>query len=128
MNQYDYGKSQETILFEILKETFPSLERTIGKYDDWDYFDETLKYKIELKSRRINSNSYDSTIIGSNKIFKGKKEKKKGYKILYIFNYLDDIVYYRLRTKDEFRQAYFNDKYHTFIPKNKLKKFLKIKI
>ena len=125
---YEYGINQEIKLYEILKISFPNLKRTLDKYDDWDYIDEELKYKIELKSRRIKSDEYDSTIIGSNKIFKGMKEKKNGYKILYIFNYIDKIYYYRLKKHHKFPQAYFNDKFHTFIPKNKLNNFLRIKI
>ena len=126
--QYEYGQTQEEKMLFTLKKLFPDIKRTQEKYADWDYIDETLKYKIELKSRRIRSTQYPSTIIGSNKIFKGQKEKLEGYKILYIFNYLDKIVYYRLKKKEKFNESFFNDKYHCFIPANKLKNIERIKI
>lgn len=120
---YEYGIKQEKIIFETLKTKYPNLKQTEEKYSDWDFYDDIEKIKIELKSRRSKSNAYQSTILGSNKIFKGRKEKKNGYKVYYFFNFLDKIKYYRLSDNDSFKQSFFNEKYHTFIPNNKLKDF-----
>jgi len=127
MNQYDYGINQELIMLEKLKQKFPNIRMTQDRYNNFDYVDEENKILIELKSRRINSdNKYPSTILGSNKIQNGLLKKKEGYTVYYFFNYLDCIKYYRLKKKDKFSQAYFNDKYHTFIPNEKLKSYILI--
>jgi len=120
---YEYGVKKELEILDILKTKFPKIEHTIEKYSDWDFYDNENKYKIELKSRKINSNKYNSTIIGSNKIYKGKKLLNEGYRIFYIFNYIDKILYFELDNDDKFKQSYFNDKYHSFINKDKLKEF-----
>ena len=127
MNQYQYGIKQEKRIIEILKSNveFNNIEPTIERYDDWDFFDYENKIKIELKSRTIKfNNNYKSTIIGSNKIYKGKILFKKGFDIYYFFNYIDKILYYKLDIDDNFNQAFFNGKNHTFIPNNKLKEFI----
>ncbi len=127
MNQYDYGISQELIMLEKLKKKFPNIRMTNDRYDNFDFVDEENKILIELKSRRIKSdNKYPSTILGSNKIQNGRLKKEEGYKVYYFFNYLDAIKYYRLKNKDIFSEAYFNDKYHSFIPNSKLKSYILI--
>jgi len=123
MDQYKFGKNEEKKLLILLKEKFKNIKHTIEKYNDWDFEDDDTKIKIEVKSRTITSNQYKSAVLGSNKIYKGKKLLKEGYRIFYIFNYTDKIFYYELNKEDEFKQAFFNDKYHSFINNNKLKEF-----
>jgi hypothetical protein len=118
MNQCEYGKYQEVKMYDVLKLKFPDIKQTEGKWDDWDYVDIKNKIKIELKSRRINSDKFHDTIIGSNKIYKGKL--LKNYDVYYVFNFLDKILYYKLLNGDTFKQRFFNEKYHTFIPRHKL--------
>lgn len=123
MDQYKFGKNEEKKLLILLKEKFKNIKHTIEKYNNWDFEDEDNKIKIEVKSRTIKSDHYNSAVLGSNKIYNGKKLLKEGYRIFYIFNYTDKIFYYELNKYDKFKQAYFNDKYHSFINKNKLKEF-----
>ena len=122
---YNYGKQKEKEVFLTLKEKFKNIQETKERYSDWDFIDKEGKILIELKSRRVNSNKFNSTILGSNKIHKGRKCSLEGYKVYYIFNFLDKILYYRLKNKDIFRESFFNYKYHSFIPNNKLKELIK---
>ena len=127
MNQYQYGIKQEILIIKKLKLNleFNNIKPTRERYNGWDFFDDENKIKIELKSRTIKfNNKYKSTIIGSNKINRGIELIKEGYNIYYFFNYIDKILYYKLDIDDNFNEAYFNGKNHTFIPNNKLKEFI----
>jgi len=120
-NFYEFGKQQEESIFETIKNYFGNVVRTTEKYADWDYEDNEKKLKIELKSRRNKSNQYNTTILGSNKIFKGRKLMKEGWDIVYLFNFTDKIMFYELDLDDDFYRNYFNNKYHSHIPIDKLK-------
>lgn len=118
---YVFGKEQETFIFRTLSKYFDKLQPTKGKYNDWDFEDNDTKIKIELKSRRNSSKKYTSTILGSNKINKGAELIEKGWTIYYFFNFTDKLMFYKLDMEDTFKSSYFNDKFHSFIPIDKLK-------
>jgi hypothetical protein len=84
-----FGLEKENENYEIIKNFFNcgELNKT-SKYGIIDFYNDT--HYIELKSRRINYNDYNTSIIGKNKIDYFKKLKKECYIII---NYLDGLYY-----------------------------------
>ena len=82
----DFGLNEENKILPFLKEYFKN--DNIVKTSQNNFFDyECEGLKIELKSRRIKHNKYDSLIFGKNKWDKGID--------YYIFNCLDGIFLYK---------------------------------
>jgi len=113
MNDYDFGKNQEIMIWNLLKKKYTDLEMTSGRFNDWDYIDK--ENVMELKSRRITSYEYADTIIGSNKIYKGKNMLRAGLNVKFIFNFTDGVYYFDLEESDTFKESFFNGKLHSFI-------------
>jgi hypothetical protein len=84
-----FGLEKENENYEIIKNFFNcgELNKT-SKYGIIDFYNDT--HYIELKSRRVNYNDYNTSIIGKNKIDYFKKLKKECYIII---NYLDGLYY-----------------------------------
>lgn len=92
-NDYIFGKNNENKLFNIIKNNFDlNLKQTQYKYNLFDFISD--KFIIEMKSRRINSNTYNEVFISYNKItnFINSINYDKKQLIL-IFNFLDKIMY-----------------------------------
>ena len=89
-----YGLSNEDIMINNLRDFFPNyanITNTKEKYNNqyclWDYECDDGN-RFELKSRRVNSNTYSSALLSCHKA--DKNCSKKQY---FIFNYLDKILY-----------------------------------
>ena len=98
MADYKFGITQENILLPLLKETFEnSLEKTKNKYCRYDFEGETIL--IELKSRRCQSNTYPTTMIGNNKLQMAKKQSKDVY---FCFGFTDGLFYHKFENDNEY--------------------------
>jgi hypothetical protein len=85
----NFGKNSEKEIYEILKNKYPDIERT-SEYSVFDFISENEKLKIELKTRRNESNKYFTTMIGLNKI---KECNDVNTTYLFIFNFTDQILF-----------------------------------
>jgi len=89
-----FGNSEEERIHKDLEKVFGSLLCTKDKYGRYHEFD---KYNddiyIEIKSRRIKHDQYDSLFFGENKFKKGKKlmSENPELKIFYVWNCLDGL-------------------------------------
>lgn len=85
-------KIEDDILI-ILKEYFDNtLIKHTYEFSKYDF--ESEKYLIELKTRNINMNDHDNTMIQRKKIIKTNKT------IIFVFNYKDYLTYYIFNQKD----------------------------
>ena len=101
MNQYykkhynerrAYGIKKEEELLPKLKQQFDeTLIKSSFRYDKFDYYGE--KYIIELKSRRINHNKFETTLINKHKCeYADKNFKDK--KVIFCFHFIDNVILY----------------------------------
>lgn len=92
-NDYIFGKDNENKLFNIIKNNFDlNLKQTQQKYNLFDFISD--KFIIEMKSRRINSNTYNEVFISYNKITNFINSiNYDNKKLILIFNFLDKIMY-----------------------------------
>jgi len=93
-NDLKFGFHEEDKLLSFVKSYFKN--DNIKKTPQNNLFDyECEGIKIELKSRRIKHNKYDSLIFGKNKWDKGIDYINNGEKVYFIFNCLDGIYLYQ---------------------------------
>ena len=98
MADYKFGITQENILLPLLKKTFEnSLEKTKNKYCRYDFEGDSIL--IELKSRRCQSNTYPTTMIGNNKLQMAKKQSKDVY---FCFGFTDGLFYHKFENDNEY--------------------------
>ena len=93
-NDLNFGYKSESDIHEILEEYFGTLKNTkdiYGKYFEFDKVNDN--YFIEIKTRRINHNQYDSLFFGKNKFVKGKEllEENPELRIFYLWKCCDGI-------------------------------------
>jgi hypothetical protein len=117
-------KLEKHFKLELLKDT--------NKYSIFDWFDKSNTVYLELKSRRLMSNSYNTTIIGLNKIRYCTNPDIKYY---FCFAFNDGLFYIKfdkelfktfkteilkINYRSDVKRQEFNDVIH--IPTNLLKK------
>ena len=90
----EFGHTEENRVKSILENYFGNLN-TLDKYNPFDF--ENENYLIELKSRRIPHNQYDTAMVNYSKLLKTSKEKRDRY---IIFNYSDGLFYWRVNNAD----------------------------
>ena len=92
LEDLDFGLNAEINIEDTLKKYFKGLRKKKGKNDpfDWDIDNGVL----ELKTRRINHDKYDTLFFGKNKFDKGECYLKEGMRVYYIFNCKDGIYYW----------------------------------
>lgn len=113
-----YGFQKEDELFNIIKKLDPNIIKT----DDWSHIDyESDNSVIELKSRRINHNQYETALINYCKIEYMLNSNKKSY---IVYNYLDGIFYCEVN-KEFLNKCHYNPNYHLH-RENKTSKVLEI--
>jgi len=95
-----YGLNAELNIKTTLEAKFGPLVGT-NKYDLFDFRNE--KYIIEVKTRRINHNRYNSQVFGYNKFLEGLKQIKEGLTPVFVFNCTDGIYYWILDEKTGYR-------------------------
>ena len=96
-----YGDKNERHVGQFLKRWFSknSFERDTTGWNEIDYKDHLGKICVELKSRRIRKNTYDTIIIGKNKYDVMKRYMKKGYKGYFLFKFVDKLCIYEVPQK-----------------------------
>ena len=125
---YKYGEKQEKKIYPILKEYFNCNLKPKSRYSRNDFEDLSLNLFLELKSRKLNHNSYDKTIFDYPK-FKYLYEKynkhggKNNCELYLIFNYLDGLYYLDFDILDnEKYKIIMNTRNKTFFRKDGEKK------
>ena len=83
LRDLSFGNKNECVILEKLQKDFPDCVKTTN-YHPFDYFADNTYF--ELKSRRINHNTYDTTMIGYNKIKYAKNHPEFNYVFLFKFN------------------------------------------
>ena len=89
-----FGFKSESDIHEILEEYFGTLKNTKDIYGIHFEFDKVNdEYFIEIKTRRINHNQYDSLFFGKNKFVKGNEliEENPEVRIFYLWKCYDGI-------------------------------------
>ena len=95
---YIFGTNNEIEFIDILKRKFgDDIVQVENKNCSYDY--ENDEYIFELKSRRCLKNTYDTTMIGYNKI---KSYKKLNKKVVLCFKFTDCNCYYEYDENDKF--------------------------
>jgi hypothetical protein len=121
-----FGNLQEKEILKILKLNFDDTLKKTSNYFVFDF--ESDNCYIELKSRRIEHNKFNDTMIGKNKLEFAETCKKN---VFFVFNFTDGLYYWKYNKEDiinnniTFREGGRNDR-----GKNELKDyaFIKIKI
>ena len=89
-----FGIKSESDIHENLEESFGTLRNTKDIYGSHFEFDKVNdEYFIEIKTRRINHNQYDSLFFGKNKFVKGNEliEENPEVRIFYLWKCYDGI-------------------------------------
>jgi hypothetical protein len=87
----EFGKEKEENIFARLKETIDKdLLHTSSRYNPFDF--ESENTYVELKSRRIAKDKFNSTMIGANKIELAEKTEKD---VFFVFSYTDGDYYWK---------------------------------
>lgn len=92
-----YGNKKENDLLMCLNNHFNVNLSKTPPFDEFDFIDEDNKIMIELKSRRIDKDMYYDTMIGLNKVLKGKDIINDGYRVYFVFSFKDGVYYYELK-------------------------------
>ena len=122
-NDYQYGIKQESEVYPILQDYFGStLQKSNYKFAKFDFYDDSCTY--EMKTRKNKKTAYPTTMITANKAIQMKDKK-----LVFIFNYTDELCYisfdpddFRHFEKRKFSRANMeeDEKEHFFIPIEKL--------
>lgn len=86
-----YGLKSETDVLQQIKKRVKCEVKKTGKYDIFDYGCEESKVFAELKTRRVNCMTYNTTIVGMDKVLQAKKLKKTGNKVYFFFKFNDGL-------------------------------------
>ena len=97
-----FGLNAENIVEEELKKYFKGVRKKKVKNDPFDY--DIDNGVIELKSRRINHDKYETLFFGKNKYDKGLCYQSEGMRVYYVFNCLDGIYYWEQREDECFHK------------------------
>ena len=92
------GDDNERYVSAYLKKWFPknSFTRDTTGWNAIDYLDNNGKIAIELKSRRIRSDRYETIMIGKNKYDSMIKYMKKGFKGYFLFKFTDKLMIFEI--------------------------------
>lgn len=96
------GLDAEKSIKPILESVFGELKPKRNTNDPFD-FDGDNKV-IELKTRRIKHNQYDTLFFGKNKYDKGVMYQEEGVRVYYVFNCLDGIYYWEQNENECFHK------------------------
>jgi len=100
-----YGFKSENDIHHILEEEFGTLFKSkfnpeMGQYYEFDKYNE--EYFIEIKTRRIKHNQYESLFFGKNKLIKGDEllKKRPQLRIFYLWRCTDGIFGWEHRSSE----------------------------
>ena len=122
---YDFGKCSEENILDLIQKYFKDNIRKVKKTTEiYDY--EGDKYIYELKTRTNKYNTYNTTLLGYNKVINNNKEQ------IFLFSFIDGLYYIKYDEKEfsKFETKFFvrnkrcdyNDKLklYIYIPIDKL--------
>ena len=89
-NDLAFGIKSETEIVPSLEKFFDTTLNHNGGYAVMDWSNPTKTIFVELKTRRIPHNRYDTALIGKNKVDFCNDENKEYY---FCFNYTDGVFY-----------------------------------
>ena len=96
-----YGYQSESDIHEFLETYFGKLQNTkdnqdMGEFYEFDKYNENVF--IEMKTRRIKHNQYNSLMFGKNKLNKAKKLKEENplIRVFFLWRCLDGVYYWEL--------------------------------
>lgn len=133
--QVNYGLNSEKIFFELLKSKSNLDFQITPRYDifDFQYISPEKKIYIELKTRTIQKDKYETTLIAKNKINYFEKINHKNKSLYLVFGFKRSITthnnydyYYLIYDKDLFDSFMIEEilyKLHYLIPVELLKPF-----
>ena len=129
----NYGDECEKIVIVKLQNFFNNTLTKLDYYDNFDFIDDKQEIYIELKSRRCKINTYDTTMVGMNKINIAKiltRKKKNVYSYFYFTNidYSASELYYWKYNTIELDQVIFKDGGRVDRQKREIKKYAYIPI
>ena len=101
----NFGLTNETIVMEQLNKHFNIELQTLGTYSEFDFIDTKSSTVYELKTRRVNVNSYNTTMIGLNKI--KFIQSRPEYNAYFVFKFNEGVYYIK----------YDNDLFKKFMTK-----------
>ena len=99
INDLNLGLSNEIRKKSKLEKKFGGLTKTTYKYDNFDYFND--KFYIELKTRRIYHNQYESLYFDMCKYNKGLEYLNQGYRVIFIWDCKDKMVCWELKSDEK---------------------------
>ena len=102
----DYGQIAEKKAVIQLQDFFKFPLIKLGYYDTFDFYNEEHQLYIEIKARRCQINTYESTMIGMNKINKAKILTRKNNNVYFCFYFTKtdytqcDLYYWKFELLD----------------------------
>lgn len=111
MSLYDFNDSKSVDrVHKLLEENFTidgcniKLERT-DEFCEFDGEDKITKVVDEVKRRNNKKNAYPTTMVGYNKVIKAREYLKRGYVVLFCFEFTDGVYYYQLEDENDLSVA-----------------------
>ena len=103
-----WGVKKESECLPFIKEILGDVKHDKGTFNSFDF--STKDYNIELKSRTISSNLFDTTFTTPIKRDKANKSNKK---VLWLFNFTDGLFYLDFNENKELINNLQTDVYNT---------------
>jgi len=131
--EIERGEKKEKELLPYLQDYFNTIFHPTNDCEEdrnypFDFYSKT-RY-IEIKNRFLKKERWPTTIVGKNKYLLGLKYKELGYKVYFVFNFTDELTFYKLKKTDNIntfkdkwihRKDIQQNKLHTEIPVKLLK-------
>ena len=93
---YNYGIQKENEICDVLgKYLNVYWSQSKDRYDLLDRHDWDKKIHLEIKSRRVRMNQYNSTMVGMNKINYARLLYEAGHTIYFVFVFTDGAYYWK---------------------------------
>lgn len=77
-----------------------TIEKSPNKFAVLDFYSKRNRTKCEVKGRRNTKDAYPTTMLGTNKTDEAKSLSKKGYTILFFFDFKDGLYYFDYKDWD----------------------------
>ena len=99
-NDYNLGNLNEIKLLKTFQTFFNDSEiETLDTFNAFDY--KGNKKVIELKTRTCEHTTYNTTMIGANKIEQARVYNKMNFDVYFIFNFIDGIYYWKFTPENK---------------------------
>ena len=108
---HEWGVKKEIECLPIISSILDEeITHDTNKYNEFDYFSKT--YNIEIKSRKVCYNKYETTFTTPIKRTKANKSLKK---VLWIFNFTDGLYYLNFNEHKQTINKLFYTRYKTSV-------------